>query len=115
MKNKGMWFSLEATLSLIVLTMLLLSVQPEKTPSLENIHIVQKEHDLLLLWAKNRPVSIEEMETDFGTAFPEKNGELELGEFSKTIGIAGKEAIASEAIFFDSTGKGTVIAVKVFT
>lgn len=52
LKNKkGFVFSIEATISLLILVLILLSIPSEKSTSLKELLITQQENDLLRVWA----------------------------------------------------------------
>lgn len=54
LKNKkGFVFSIEATISLLVLILILLSLPSEKNTSLKELLITQQENDLIRVWASS--------------------------------------------------------------
>ena len=115
MNCKGMWLSIEAGLSLMILALLVLHSAPKQGQNLEDLYIIQKENDLLRVWAKEWPVSIQEMERDFTESFGGKSGELWIGGENRIIGgPCNRDCISSEMRFFDSRGQSYRVAVMVF-
>ncbi len=114
MKNKGAYSSVEAILSLLILLAVFLSAPATQEPSLERLYLLQKEHDLLKLWAKRGIPSRDEMIADFEFAFPGKSGEIRVNESLTSIGKLGKEAVSAEMVFFDSKMNRVKVSVLVF-
>lgn len=115
MNAKGLYASVEAMLSLLLLVAVLLSIQETEEPSLENLYLLQKENDLLKLWVKNGIPPKEEMVADFALVFPGKSGEIRVNESIISVGnYKGNEAMASEILFIDSQLNKTRVALLVF-
>lgn len=59
LKNKkGFVFSIETTISLLVLILILLSLPSEKNTSLKELLITQQENDLIRVWASSNELLI---------------------------------------------------------
>lgn len=115
MKAKGFYSSTEAILSLLTLLAVLLSVGEPREPSLENLYILQKEHDLLKVWAKKGIPPMEEMVADFEFVFPGKSGEIKVNETMISVGKTGwKEAVSATMLFFGSGMNKTHVSLRVF-
>lgn len=114
MRNNGFYASMEALLSLLLLAAMLLTVREAKGPSLENLYILQKENDLLKLWAKEGIPAGEEMTGDFELAFPGRGGEIRVNDIIIPIGDSSKEAVSSEILFIDSHLNKTKVVLAVF-
>jgi hypothetical protein len=113
-KNRAFVFSLEAVLSLILISGLLVLQMPKEKKDLHELLIFEKENDLLKIWAKQQKFSLEEMEKDFEFAFPGANGELLLNGKNLVIGKQAQKAIASEISFFGLDASKTSISIRVF-
>ncbi len=113
MKSNGLFASIEATLSLLMLIAVVVSMPRTEQPNLETLHILQKEHDLLLIWAKTWPVQPDEMEGDFRKLFPGKNGAVELNTDLREIGALEGEIVSSEMHFLDRSGNWNRVVVYV--
>ncbi|MDD5162982.1 MAG: hypothetical protein PHD95_02125 [Candidatus ainarchaeum sp.] len=112
--QKAFVFSLEAALSLILLSGFLLMQMPQEKKDLHELLVFQKENDLLKIWAKQQKFAPEEMQKDFEFAFPKAGGEIFLDGKILQIGNKTQKAIASEIYFFSSEGGETRISIKVF-
>jgi hypothetical protein len=95
--NKGFVLSFEATLTLILFSLILLSVPQTKTQNFTDLIILQQENDLLKIWSKNYSPS--EMITDVKTNFD--NASLFVDNIELVKGIKTKKSIASNAIILD--------------
>ena len=116
MSAKGIYLSIEATLSLLLLLAVVISEREAQEPSTQELYIFQKENDLLKLWAKKGMPPIEEMASDFEFAFPGKSGEIGLdGELLKIGKLEyGSGAISSEIEFFNSKLGKKRVRLRVF-
>ncbi len=115
MKNRGYYLSFEAIVSLALLGLLIsMPLQQEKT-SLSDLHLLQKENDLLVLWAKRFDyIDIERMKQEFEFAFPEKKGEIIVDWQVIEIGKKGNKAVSSKAVFFNKNLERHEIRLVVF-
>jgi hypothetical protein len=98
---KGISPSLEAALSLLVLVAIILSTPSAESPGLQNLLILQKEHDLMRIWARGGLPEIEEMASDFKFAFGNRSGKINVNGRVVSIGPESKEAISAQMDFFD--------------
>ena len=88
----------------------------ENTQSFSDLHLLKKENDLLLIWAKGfERTGIEQMAVDFEEAFPGKTGVVSIDGKELAIGRRkGVEAIASNAAFFDRQMQRHELSLVVF-
>jgi hypothetical protein len=113
--GSGAYFSIEALLSLFILLAAALLMPGPRAPSMQELHLLQKEHDLLKVWAKKGVPPIEEMANDFELAFPKKSGEISVNGRTVKIGkTGGEKAVSSEMLFFDSGMEKTRVSLRVF-
>jgi hypothetical protein len=109
-KCRGISPSIEAALSLLVLTAVILSTPNAESPGLQDLLILQKEHDLMRIWAREGIPEINEMKSDFKFAFGNKGGKIEVNGRVVLIGPESKEAISAQMDFFDwNLGKRKVV------
>jgi len=94
--------------------MVFLSTSQPKAVETENLYLLQKQHDLLKLWAKKGIPPIGEMAADFNFVFSGKNGMIKLDGRAMEMGPAGKEAIASEMVFIGSGMRERHLSLTVF-
>lgn len=95
----GIYLSIEAVFSMLVLVMLLAVPLSAQKPNLERVYLVQKENDLLAAWARERQQDGNEITSDFMFVFPGKSGEVEM-EGGEPIAIgepgrAGEKSVVS--------------------
>ena len=115
MKNNGFWASFEAMLSLLVLVAIIVSIPETEQPSMQNLYILQKEHDLLKVWAKQGLHPMEEMVSDTKFAFPNKSFEIRANDKAKRFGeSSGEERVSASLLFFDSKMQKTEVTLVVF-
>lgn len=114
MKSNGISPSFEAALSLLVLAAVILSTPSAESPNLQNLLILQKEHDLMRVWARNGIPEIEEMELDFRFAFGNRSGKIEVDGQAVSIGPESEEAVSAQMEFFDSRLNRKRITLTVF-
>ncbi|MFH1256941.1 MAG: hypothetical protein V1494_06655 [Candidatus Diapherotrites archaeon] len=88
MNHKAFFLSIEAAVSLIALTLIILAPFPLQQPDLSELHLLQKQHDLLLVWQKER-TGEEQMLADFALVFPALSGEIYFN--GKKISIGPKK------------------------
>jgi len=112
--EKGFSFTLEALISFSVLILILtVPVQKEKS-DLEKIYSIQKEHDLIKVWIKEKNFEEKILKEDFRKMFPFQKGKIEVE--GKKIEIKGKEGKNELNVsgFYYKNGKINEISVKVF-
>ena len=115
MKNDGYWLSIEAIVSMALLATLLSMPLQENIQSFSDLHLLKKENDLLLIWAKGfERTGIEQMAVDFEEAFPGKTGVVSIDGKELAVGKKGVEAIASNAAFFDRQMQRHELSLVVF-
>ena len=78
MNEPGFYLSLEAAFSILLLFSLLLIPFTFPAHGLDELSIAQKQHDLLIVWLRERNFSEEELESDFNFVFSEKKGMIEF-------------------------------------
>jgi len=101
-RSNGFYLSLEAIVSMLLLTALLSHALPKEESSLNDLHVFKKENDLLLLWQlQGQGLNAGQMQLDFEFAFPEQSGKIVFNGEEIIVGKQGGEAIASEIVFFD--------------
>ena len=101
--------------SLALLGLLLAMPLHESQPSLNSLHILKKENDLLLIWAKQHELLNEKtMLQDLEFAFPGKSAEIFFDGKKTEIGKPGLESISSKAVFFDRHSERHEITLIVF-
>ena len=115
MNDSGAYASVEALLSLFTLLGAALLTPESSAPSMQELYILQKEHDLLKVWAKKGVPPIEEMINDFELAFPKKSGEISVNGRTVKIGKdRGEKAVSSEMLFVEPGMKKTRVSLRVF-
>ncbi|MBI2598449.1 MAG: hypothetical protein HYW50_04605 [Candidatus Diapherotrites archaeon] len=85
MKTDGYYFSLEATIALFLILMITLALTTNTSTKTKDVLVLQKMHDLLLVWAKERDFSEQTLKQDFEFVFPAKGGLIEID--GKTVEI----------------------------
>lgn len=89
--SAGIYLSIEAVFSMLVLVMLLAVPLSAQKPNLERVYLMQKENDLLAAWARERQQDGNEIASDFMFVFPGKSGEVEMDRGKPiTIGEPGR-------------------------
>ncbi len=114
---KGFYLSTEAILSLALLSALLIAQPPLQAPAdagLEELHVLQRENDLLKVWLMEASFDEKEMRHDFMFAFPGNSGKIAVDGVETVVGEEGKEGIASSLLFFDSEMQEHRIRLTVF-
>lgn len=96
-KSKGFVFSMEATLSLILIGLMILSLQAPRSVSLKEVLIVQQENDLLKIWSI-QGFDETQARNDVFDAFG-ANGEIIINNRGATL--IGERIISSEGILLD--------------
>lgn len=77
--NKGFWFSIDAILAFLILTILLLSFVPTGKNDFSGLAVLQKQHDLFKVWQQTNTTELEEMQKDVEMVFSQNAFELRLG------------------------------------
>ena len=78
MKHTGFSFLFDASIALVLLTVLFLVAQQKVETGADELILSQKMHDLLIIWAKERNFSREELDSDFEFVFPVHAGIIEV-------------------------------------
>ena len=78
--HNGFYLLFESTLATILAFIVILSAKTSVDDGLDQIIVLQKAHDLLLIWSKERDFSKDTLEKDFKTSFPGKSGIIEVDE-----------------------------------
>ena len=113
--HRGIYLSVEAILSLLILAALLAVAAPAEKESMQELYIFQKENDLLKIWARDGLPPAEEMVSDFEFAFPQASGAIEIDGEAIEIGEqGGEDAVSASVYFFDEKMRRREIKVKVF-
>ncbi len=95
--NKGFIFSFEATLSILIFSLILISLPYSKTDNYSELIIIQQENDLLKVWSKN--YSETEMIKDIKQLF--ESASLFVNDIKILEGNKTNAAISSEGILLD--------------
>lgn len=101
---KGFYFSLEASLSLIIFTCLIVLIpffSAEK--DLSEVYLSQKANDLVKVWALEGNNSVEEMSKDIAFVFPGRK---------TVIGFKGQKIILEGSGEKPHTTKGFIVCGK---
>jgi hypothetical protein len=106
--QKGFWFSMDAILAFLVLTILLLSFSQPKKSDFSGLAVLQKQHDLFKVWQQANETNIEEMKKDVEMVFPQHAFELKVGNRAVQQQKTGWQPNASAAETMIWTGAGTV-------
>lgn len=117
MKNKGIYFSLETTITLSLIIMVLIAPVQKNSTDLEKLILTQKMHDLLLAWASEKNFSANEMKEDFEFAFGQKSAIIAAGEEKIEIRTQNKifqEKIAETINVLDQNFEYKKISLTVF-
>ncbi|RLG18090.1 hypothetical protein DRN67_04555 [Candidatus Micrarchaeota archaeon] len=112
--NRGFYLSTEAIISLLLLGALLALETPKEKPGLTELHILQKENDLLRTWLLEGSFDEKAMEQDFLALFPNSAGIISMDGKETIVGRRGSTAIASRLVFFDSALEKHEIELIVF-
>lgn len=110
-----MHLTIESLLSLILLVIVIAVPIPERNDGkkLDELYIIQKEHDLLKIWFSEEGLEENEMINDFMFVFSEKNGKIIINGVEFPI---GKEctmgAISNKGIVFIN-GVKNIVSISV--
>ena len=111
--RKGFYLSLEAGISLLILVFILVAaIGVGNNTDLKELYILQKENDLLKMWAKEG-ISEKGMVSDFEFAFSGSCGFLEI-DGKKSGGNCLGNSVASSAIFVDENLQKRKVTLNVF-
>lgn len=110
--NKAFVFSAEAIVALLLIASIA-AIPPQKhETNLIELLLLQKENDLLKVWAKEK-TSIDEMKSDFEFVFYGKSGKAAINETEAFFGKQNcKKEISSNATYF-SLNEKTVLGISV--
>jgi len=114
--EKAIVFSLEATISLLAL-LVIVSITPVfEGEGMTELLLLQKENDLLKVWAKQGIPEKNKMIQDFLFVFPGQRGKIVVNEREIFIGEKkqGSNAIASKIIFFSRSLEKIEVVLIVF-
>ncbi len=104
--ERGFHLTVEAFLSLLffgALVYAVLSPQGE-SPGLSELYVLQKEHDLLRAWMREKNFSLQEMASDTEFAFPQQGWELEVNGEKISRGNRPKKAISAHVLYITGCG-----------
>ena len=110
---------LDGIIALLLMVGIFASIQPGIQPNLSELHILQKENDLLKAWLQDDHLTEEAIILDFHKMFPKINGEIEfkgnLIQFSEknTKKTKTSTIIQSQAVII-TEGELEKIIVRVF-
>jgi hypothetical protein len=94
--NNGFIFSVEGAMSLLFLGLILLTLTPPENEGPRILPIVQKQHDLIVVWDATNTQDTESLQKDFETVFPDHSGTITFGKTEIIIGIPKQNAIVSD-------------------
>ena len=86
MRSSGLYLSLEAIFSLIILISLLVIPTQLREQNLDELYIMQKQNDLLKIWVRERNFEEANLKSDFLFVFPNQKGLIEFGNKKIVIG-----------------------------
>ena len=86
MNRRGIYLTFEAMLSLLILLAIISIPMQNKMENLDELHILQKENDLLKAWLFERAFDLDGMREDFEFVFPNSSGEIEIGKEKIAVG-----------------------------
>lgn len=108
--KKGFNFSTEATIMLLLVSMILISIPQNKPQSYKELAITQKANDLLRVWSISIPNESEILSD--AKWFLEKNYEISIN--GKKYGeLEGKNKITVEGIILDNELNENKIEIKI--
>ncbi len=91
MNSRGLHLTFEAMLSLLILFAILSIPAHNQIENLDELHILQKQDDLLKMWLSERTFDPEKMQEDFEFVFPNSSGVIEIGKAKIAVGKSGEE------------------------
>jgi len=117
MQHRGFYFSLEILITLILILMIFLMPMQNFDSEIEDVFVVQKMHDLLLIWSKQRDFSENTLKSDFEFVFPSKSGIIETEgkkiEINK-FGITNRNKIVEKINYIGENFEYKKIILTVF-
>jgi len=114
-RNRGIYFSADAIISLLLLSALLSLPAARQDPEFSGLLVLQKENDLLKAWCREGlPFNEEEIIEDAEFVFPGSGMRITLDEKEIALGAETGGAIASEIIFFDGSMRKHAIQLAVY-
>ncbi len=108
--GKGFNFSMEATIMLLLLSMVLISLPQHEPQSYKELAIIQEANDLLRVWSASNPKESEIL-TD-ANWFLEKNYEINFNN-KKYGNLKGRNKIVVEGIILDKELNENKIEIKI--
>ena len=112
--HRGFHLSTEALITLVFAVMLFSLPAQKCSPSMNELLIMQKESDLLKLWAKDYCPNSESIKKDFRLAFPGNRGVVNMCGKKLVFRGRGKKALSAEIFFFDSKLEKRLWRITVF-
>ncbi|MEW6294801.1 MAG: hypothetical protein AB1467_00715 [Candidatus Diapherotrites archaeon] len=118
MNEKAAYFSLEVLLSFILLIGIIAFPVHRSEAGTDELVLVQKEHDLIKVWVKERNFSKEEIEKDFLQNFPSNAGLIEfegrkIFVNSKHLNLKGQK-VSVKGFYLDDSLKVQELRLTVF-
>ena len=114
--NKGIILSIEATVSLLCLTAIIIASCHEESSETgsEEVLLLQKADDLLKIWAKKASFEEQEMASDFSLAFPQQSGKIIVNGKETVIEKEKHEAISTSMVFYSAEMQRNEVTLIVF-
>ena len=114
MNCRGIYLTFEAMLSLLILFAIISIPLQNEPQGLNELHILQKENDLLKAWLFERDFDLEEMKKDFEFVFPNSSGEIEIENERIAVGKpAGKRREIHSASGFVLDEKLNAVEIRI--
>ncbi|MBI2529925.1 MAG: hypothetical protein HYW05_02180 [Candidatus Diapherotrites archaeon] len=117
MKRRGIYLAFEAMLSLLILFAILSIPMQNKMEDLDELHILQKEDDLLKAWLFERDFDLDGMKADFEFVFPNSSGEIGLGNERIAVGKPGgrhRETYSASGFALDGELNAVEISISIY-
>jgi hypothetical protein len=111
-KQKGFVFSFEATISILLLLLMLFYLPETKSNSLKELLALEEANDLLRVWSITG-INESEMALDLNTLFGTRAG-LEINERIIVKGNAKNNSVSTEGIILNQELKEEKIRITVF-
>ena len=114
MNHRGIYLTFEAMLSLLILFAIISIPLQNELQGLNELHILQKENDLLKAWLSKRDFDLDEMKMDFEFVFPNSSGEIDIGNERIAVGKpAGKRREIHSASGFALDNKLNAVEIRI--
>ncbi len=117
MNRRGLYLTFEAMLSLLILFAILSIPAHNQIENLDELHILQKEDDLLKAWLFERDFELDEMKRDFEFVFPNSSGTIEIGNEKITVGKPGgthREIHSASGFALDGSLDAVEIRISIY-